>query len=63
MPKVKVKVPFYATETGAVKRNEVLDVTDKLAKGLISNGLADPMDEPVKAAKPAAAKGKKTTKA
>lgn len=55
--KVKVKVPFYATETGAVKRNEVLDVTDKLAKGLISNGLADPEGESVK---PAAAKGKKT---
>lgn len=54
--KVKVKIPFYATETGAVKRNEVLDVTDKLGKGLITNGLADPEDEP---AKPAA-KGKKT---
>ncbi|MBR3360860.1 MAG: hypothetical protein IKG39_05950 [Lachnospiraceae bacterium] len=54
--KVKVKIPFYATETGAVKRNEVLDVTDKLGKGLITNGLADPEDEP---AKPAAKGTKK----
>ncbi len=52
--KVKVKVPFYATETGAVKRNEIIEVSTKMASGLIKAGYIEEIKEP------AAAKGKKT---
>lgn len=56
--KAKVKIPFYATETGAVKRDEIIEVPDRMAKGLISAGYVEEVREPVQ--KPAAAKGKKT---
>lgn len=52
--KAKVKIPFYATETGAVKRNEIIEVSPKMASGLIKAGYIEEIK------KPAAAKGKKT---
>lgn len=52
--KAKVKIPFYATETGAVKRNEIIDVSTKMAGGLVKAGYIEEIKEP------AAAKGKKT---
>lgn len=54
--KAKVKIPFYATETGAVKRNEIIEVSTKMASGLIKAGYIEEIKEP---AKPAA-KEKKT---
>ena len=57
--KVKVKIPFYATKTGTVKRNQEIDVSDSMAKDLIRNGLVAAVDqEPVKQKK-----GTKKTKA
>lgn len=52
--KAKVKIPFYATETGAVKRNEIIEVSTKMASGLIKAGYIEEIKEP------AEAKGKKT---
>lgn len=53
--KAKVKIPFYATETGAVKRNEIIEVPTKMAGGLIKAGYIEEIKEPAPAAK-----GKKT---
>lgn len=54
--KAKVKIPFYATETGAVKRGDIIDISTKMASGLIKAGYIEEIKEP---AKPAA-KEKKT---
>lgn len=53
--KAKVKIPFYATETGAVKRGDIIDISTKMAGGLAKAGYIEEIKEPAPAAK-----GKKT---
>lgn len=53
--KAKVKIPFYTTETGTVKRDEIIEVSDKTANGLINAGYIEEIKEPARATK-----GKKT---
>lgn len=43
--KAKVKIPFYASETGAVKRNDIIDVSTKIASGLIKAGYIEELKE------------------
>lgn len=47
--KVQTLVTMYASGIGTVKRGEIIELSDALAKDLIDDGLATAVKEPAKA--------------